>query len=381
MDRASDKIRSSIAGESLSEPRSSALEFAFKRRRNSIAGEFAFNRRRNNSIAGESQLKLSGRSRRNSISRSIATSCARAFGMLSDWKRLVCNGAQDHTANCGVPFALKFMRKKNIENRQAWHSEIQVKKTLIYDHPYCVRIERVYETRKEYLMMMEYCSTDLHEALERMEKKKGEPYSHDAVALVSPIPTMRWRWSRKPYSHDEVALANPIPTMRWRWSRKPYSHDAVALVTPGKPYSHDEVALVTANPIPTMRWRWQILFPRAVALVTYRDIRKPYSHDEVALANPIPKMRWRCISYKLGESYSHDEVALANPIPTMRWRWSRESYSHDEVALVTHRVAQALQYIHSQGVVHRDLKPENILKVTHNERELLNLDLLMASSP
>eukprot|EP00808_Paulinella_micropora_P001792 g80519.t1 len=96
----------------------------------------------------------------------------------------------------GVPFALKIMRKKKIENRQAWHSEIHVKKTLIYDHPYCVRIERVYETRKEYLMVMEYCSTDLHEALARMEKE-GKPYSHDEVALVT---------YRKHYSHDEVAL-------------------------------------------------------------------------------------------------------------------------------------------------------------------------------
>eukprot|EP00808_Paulinella_micropora_P022862 g1069.t1 len=197
--RASDKISISDKGvrhpsehqyhRSNSEPRSSALE-------------------------GESQLNISGR--RNSISRSITTSCARAFGMYEKAKEKTGVHIEQKMENIyplrrvkhnfkigsvigkgsyatvrkitrrtdGVPFALKIMRKKKIKNRQAWISEIQVKKTLIYDHPYCVRIERVYETRKEYLMVMEYCYTDLHEALARMEKE-GKPYSHDEVALVT----------------------------------------------------------------------------------------------------------------------------------------------------------------------------------------------------
>eukprot|EP00808_Paulinella_micropora_P001793 g80520.t1 len=172
-------------------------------------------------LEGKSQLKISGR--RNSISRSITTSCARAFGMYEKAKEKIGVHIEQKMENIyslrrvkdnykigsvigkgsyatvhkitrrtdGVPFALKIMLK-NWTNLPLIH----VKKTLIYDHPYCVRIERVYETRKEYLMMMEYCSTDLHEALARMEKE-GKHYSHDEVALVT------YRVAQAQYIHSQ----------------------------------------------------------------------------------------------------------------------------------------------------------------------------------
>merc|ERR1719198_1879781 len=39
----------------------------------------------------------------------------------------------------------------------------------------------------------------------------------------------------------------------------------------------------------------------------------------------------------------------------------KEHYTEMEAASVTAKVAAALAYCHSQGVIHRDLKPENLL--------------------
>eukprot|EP00808_Paulinella_micropora_P005008 g41620.t1 len=176
----------------------------------------------------ESQLNISGR--RNSILRSITTSFARAFGMYENTKGKTCVHIKQKIENmytlCRVKHNFKIgsvigkgsyatVRKIIRRTDGAWDSEIQVKKTLIYDHPYCLRIERVYETRKQYLIVMEYCSIDLHEALAQMEQK-GKPYSQD-----------RWRWSRtvlrKPCSIStprtgQFGDAAPLQRLDWRHS-------------------------------------------------------------------------------------------------------------------------------------------------------------------
>ena len=43
--------------------------------------------------------------------------------------------------------------------------------------------------------------------------------------------------------------------------------------------------------------------------------------------------------------------------------------SEKQVALIMHQMIQAIQYIHSCGVVHRDIKPENILIIRHQKSQ------------
>eukprot|EP00808_Paulinella_micropora_P020945 g79761.t1 len=69
----------------------------------------------------------------------------------------------------GVHFALKVIYKDKIPPlHDAWKHEAKLLSEL--DHPHILKLEGVFETPRKLMLVMEYLSTDLHEALELRAK-------------------------------------------------------------------------------------------------------------------------------------------------------------------------------------------------------------------
>eukprot|EP00808_Paulinella_micropora_P020668 g31574.t1 len=86
----------------------------------------------------------------------------------------------------GLHFALKTVNKDKIppelkQVHNAWMYEARL--LLEMDHPHIVKMETVFETPKKIMMVMEYLSTDLHEALEK-RSESGQIATADACTII-----------------------------------------------------------------------------------------------------------------------------------------------------------------------------------------------------
>eukprot|EP00808_Paulinella_micropora_P012819 g4647.t1 len=87
----------------------------------------------------------------------------------------------------GLHFALKTVNKDKIppelkQVHNAWMYEARL--LLEMDHPHIVKMETVFETPKKIMMVMEYLSTDLHEALEKRSESGDQIATADACTII-----------------------------------------------------------------------------------------------------------------------------------------------------------------------------------------------------